>query len=80
MVTITCKIPDALNDQLETEASRKLLSKSEIIRNALERSLKNSNHKGEKSAFESVKDLCGIIKDGPADMSTNPKYMDGFGK
>lgn len=80
MVTITCKISDSLNEQLETEASRRLLPKSAIVRKALERSLKSSSHKGEKSAFESVKDLCGIIKDGPADMSANPKYLDGFGK
>jgi predicted DNA-binding antitoxin AbrB/MazE fold protein len=24
--------------------------------------------------------LVGSIKDGPADLSTNPKYMEGFGK
>jgi len=74
MVTITCKIPAELNKRLEAEASRKMLSKSALVREALDRYLKRSR----QSAFDRVEDLCGIIKDGPTDMSTNPKYMDGF--
>ena len=80
MVTITCKIPPKLNQQLEAEASRKMLPKSALVREALERSLKRSRRARRQTAFDRVKDLCGIIKDGPTDMSTNPKYMDGFGK
>jgi hypothetical protein len=34
----------------------------------------------QQTAFDRVKDLCGIIKDGPKDISTNPKYMNDFGK
>lgn len=80
MTTITCKIPDELNEQLEAEASRKLLPKSVLVREALERSLKHRKDVRSKTAFDRVKDLCGIIKDGPADVSTNPKYMKDFGK
>jgi len=32
------------------------------------------------SLHEALQDLCGIIKDGPADLSTNPKYFDDFGR
>jgi hypothetical protein len=80
MVTITCKIPEDLNERLEAEASRKMLSKSALVREALERSLKRPAQGPRQTAFDRVKDLAGIIKDGPADMSTNPKYMDGFGQ
>jgi len=80
MATITCKIPDELNEQLEAEAARKMLPKSALVREALERSFKRPRQARQQTAFDRVKDLCGIIKDGPADMSTNPKYMDGFGK
>jgi len=80
MTTITCKIPDDLNERLEAEASRKLLPKSALVREALERSLKHRREARQETAFDRVKDLCGIIKDGPADMSTNPKYMKDFGK
>ena len=80
MTTITCKIPDELNKQLDAEASRKLLPKSALVREALERSLKHRSKARQQTAFDRVKDLCGIIKDGPKDMSTNPKYMKDFGK
>ena len=78
MVTITCKIPEDLNERLEEEAARKMLPKSSLVREALEHLLKRQRSK--KTAFDRVKNLCGIIKDGPSDMSTNPRYMDGFGK
>ena len=80
MTTITCKIPDELNEQLEAEASRKLLPKSALVREALERSLKHCREARQKSAFDRVKNLCGLIKDGPTDLSTHPKYMEDFGK
>ncbi len=32
------------------------------------------------SLHEALQDLCGIIKDGPPDLSTNPKYFDDFGR
>lgn len=80
MTTITCKIPDELNEQLETEASRKMVPKSALVREALERSLKHSRETRQKSAFDQVKNLCGIIKDGATDLSINPKYMEDFGK
>jgi hypothetical protein len=32
------------------------------------------------TAHDLLKDLCGIIKDGPADLSTNPKYFEDFGR
>ena len=80
MTTITCKIPDDLNEQLEAEASRKLRTKSALVREALERSLKHRQDVSQATVFHRVKGLCGIIKDGPKDMSTNPKYMKDFGK
>jgi hypothetical protein len=80
MTTITCKIPDELNAQLDAEAARKLLPKSALVREAIERSLKHGRKARRQTAFDRVKHLCGIIKDGPKDLSTNPKYMKDFGK
>jgi hypothetical protein len=79
MTTITCKIPDDLNARLEAEAGRKLLPKSAVVREALERSLKQPKASRRQTAFDLVKNLCGIVKGGPGDMSTNPKYMKDFG-
>jgi predicted transcriptional regulator len=80
MVTITCKIPEELNEKLEAEASRKMLSKSAIVRQALERPLKKSRSDRQPTAFDAIKNLCGIIKDGRTDIPTNPKYMSCFGQ
>jgi hypothetical protein len=57
-----------------------MLPKSVLVREALNRSLNRPRQRARRTAFDRVKNLCGIIKDGPADMSTNPKYRDGFGK
>jgi hypothetical protein len=32
------------------------------------------------SAHDLLKDLCGIIEDGPDDLATNKKYLDDFGR
>lgn len=32
------------------------------------------------SFYEAMKDVIGIVKDAPSDLSTNPKYMEGFGR
>lgn len=31
------------------------------------------------SAYEMMKDGCGIVRSGIADLSSNPKHMEGFG-
>jgi predicted DNA-binding protein len=79
MVTITCKISRELNDRLKQEAARKQMPKSSLVREALEQLL-NRLMPPSNSAFDQVKNIAGIVKDGPSDMSANPRYMDGFGK
>jgi predicted DNA-binding protein len=80
LVTISVTISDKLNKRLEAEARRTRLPKSAIIRQALDQFLKEIGASRRQSAFESVRDLCGIIKDGAKDTSTNPKYFAGFGR
>ena len=76
MKTISLKLPAALSVKLERAAKQRGQSKSEVVRVALEHFLK-----GERplSALDLAGDLvgCGV---GPGDLSTNPKYMEGFGK
>jgi predicted DNA-binding protein len=79
MVTITFKIPNELYERLRAEAARKKVPKSALVREALEQSLKQRSVRA-KTAFDRVKKLCGIVTNGPADMSANPKYMAGFGR
>lgn len=42
----------------------------------------SSEPREEDSAYDAFKraGLIGCIKDGPSDLSTNPKYMEGFGE
>lgn len=80
MATITCKIPEELNQLLEAEALRQLVPKSALVRKALERCLKNGSKTLKASAFDQVRELCGVIKEGPRDLSSNPIYMEGFGQ
>ena len=79
MTTITCKIPEKLNAELEAMARRRRLSKSAILREALESKTKASARSAKLTAYDLVKHLCGRLR-GPKDLSTNPKYMKGFGE
>ena len=77
MTTITCKIPKELDAGLEAAARQRRVTKSQIVRDALVASLRKAKPK--VSAFDLVKDLCGVIKGGPRDYASNPKYLKGFG-
>jgi metal-responsive CopG/Arc/MetJ family transcriptional regulator len=74
--TLSLKLPPSLSVKLERAAKRRGQSKSEVVRAALEQFLA-----GERpmSALELAGDLVGSCE-GPADLSTNPKYMEGYGK
>jgi metal-responsive CopG/Arc/MetJ family transcriptional regulator len=80
MKTISLKLSDGLHAKLERAAKQDKQSKSDVVRTALEQFL-NGQRKRKKfvSALELAGDLVGSCR-GPGDLSTNPKYMEGFGK
>jgi hypothetical protein len=78
MTTVTCKIPEPLDAALEEYARRRRLSKSAVIRQALELRLAKSGARRAPVAFTLVKRLCGSLH-GPPDLSTNAAHMEGFG-
>jgi len=80
MTTMTLKLPEALNRQIEFVAKKRGRSKSHIVREALEQTL-GEIRKGDEniSCYDLVADLVGKGS-GPRDLSTNPKYMEGFGR
>jgi len=73
--TLTVRLEDDVADALEIEARRTNHSKGRIVRDALKEHLR----KGHWSALEAFKKYAGIIE-GPADLSTNRKYLVGLGK
>jgi metal-responsive CopG/Arc/MetJ family transcriptional regulator len=80
MKTISLKLPDGLHAKLVRSAKQEGQSKSEVVRAALEQFF-NGQRKSKKfvSALELAGDLVGCCE-GPGDLSTNPKYLEGFGK
>lgn len=76
MKTISLKLPNELGLKLERAARKRSQSKSEVVRAALEHFL-NGDHP--LSALDLAGDLVDCFE-GPGDLSTNPKYMEGFGK
>jgi predicted transcriptional regulator len=78
MTTITCKIPEKLDAELEALARRERTSKSTIVRQALEKRIGRARKKAAPSALGLVKSLCGSLR-GPVDLASNPCHMEGFG-
>jgi predicted DNA-binding protein len=79
MTTVTVKLPTELDLRLEAEAKRKRTSKSAVIRQLVEDGLRANGRRAVHSCYELAKDLCGSIKGAPRDLSTNKKYLEGFG-
>lgn len=79
MVTMTVKLPPATSARLAAEAKARRITKSQVVREALDKHLKANGKKRRPTFGDLAGDLIGSIKDGPGDLSSNPKYMDGYG-
>ncbi len=78
MITITCKIPEKLDVEIEALARHRRVTKSAIVREAIEERLRRISKKVTLRAFDLAKSLCGSLH-GPRDLSTNPKYLERLG-
>lgn len=80
MKTVTVKLSSALNARLDRAAKQRGQSKSDLVREALETLLNGARGtRPARSALDLAGDLVGSIE-GPGDLSTNPKYLEGLGK
>lgn len=75
MKTISVKLPEPLLELLSRRAIELGRPRSELVRDALQRSLENRG----ASCHDAFADVCGVL-DGPADLSTDPKHFAGFGE
>jgi predicted DNA-binding protein len=75
--TISLKIDSNLYSWLEKQSKRLGRSKSAITRDALEQS---RHKKDAPSCHDLMHDVCGSLRSGVKDLSTNKKYMKGFGE
>ena len=71
------KLPDEVDDALEAMARFEGSTKSALIREAL--SKMTAAKRKRPSILDLAGDLVGSLE-GPGDLSTNPKYLDDFGR
>jgi hypothetical protein len=79
MVTNTFKLPPATSARLAAEAKARRVTKSQIIRELLDKHFKASGKSKPVSFYDMTHDLLGTV-DGPSDLATNPKHMKNYGK
>lgn len=79
MQTISLKLPDDLLAQLDKEAKVRGVTKSLLVRESLETTLRQRSSSA-GSCYDLARDLAGTMKGLPRDLADNPEYMDGFGE
>jgi hypothetical protein len=75
VTTISLKLPKPLLEELEAEAGRRGVSKSALIRESVEKALRNKRVKKQPSCLDLVGDLVGKFR-GSTDLSSNPDYLE----
>ena len=80
MRTISLKLPDDLLTHLDSEARKRRMTKSSLVRESLEKALHPSLTAGGVSCYDLARDLAGAVKGLPKDLADNPKYLRGFGE
>ncbi|MEO5958226.1 MAG: hypothetical protein ABIZ49_06355 [Opitutaceae bacterium] len=78
--TLSIRISKCERAALRAAARREKISQGQIVRKALHAYGIKPKGKAPVSAYDLVKHLIGKNKGGPGDLSTNPKYMEGFGQ
>jgi metal-responsive CopG/Arc/MetJ family transcriptional regulator len=77
---ITVRLTRKLQKQLTALVKETGKTESEIVRDAIEELCQRRG--SEPSCYDIAKKMgiIGAISGGPPDLSTNPKYMEGFGR
>ena len=76
MPVMTIRLSRRESAKVASLAKKRKVTRSEVVRQAIAQ-LETGTA---KSALDDLKDLVGLIKDGPTDLATNPKHMKGFGR
>ena len=79
MARLTLDLPDDLRARLRSSATRRGVSETDLIQEAVQAYLGGETPPTPGSCLALVQDLCGSL-DGPADLSTNPTHMEGYGR
>ena len=79
MKTLSLKVPDELDHEIEELARRKGWTKSRLIRRAITEYAPRGGRVSRGSFLARAKDLIGSVS-GPPDLSSNPAHLKGFGR
>ena len=75
MTTVSLKLPELLLREVEQEAATRGVAKSALIRDCIERILRNTKKpKRAESCLDLMGDWVGSFR-GPRDLSTNRRYL-----
>jgi hypothetical protein len=79
---LTVRVNADLRRRLASTAKKHGKPQAQIVRDLLDARLDRDPKRRRESAYDVMKrlGLIGMIKDGPPDLSTNPKYFEGFGE
>jgi len=80
----TIELPDELFRRAKATAALRGRKLKDLVEEGLRRVLESPESGGTKldstpSLHDLMKQYCGIVDSGLGDLSTNPKYMEGFG-
>lgn len=76
--TITVRLPDEMDSALEAVSEQRRVSKSVILREALEKTL--AREVSQTTLYSLMKDRLGCIDSGIPDLATNPDHLEGYGQ
>ncbi len=79
MKTLSLKVPDGLDREIEEMAKRKGWSKSRVIRRAIAGYVPRGERSSNSSFLARAGDLVGCVS-GPPDLSSNPTHLKGYGR
>lgn len=79
MKTVSLKLPDRLDAKLTLLARRRRVTKSAVVRDALEKANNEDVEPQETSCFDLAHDLAGLL-DAPRDLSANKRHLQRYGK
>jgi predicted DNA-binding protein len=80
MQTISLRLPEDLLAQLTTEAKARGVTKSQLVREGLEKALRKESPSSAVSCYDLARDLAGTVTGLPEDLADDPKYTEGFGQ
>jgi len=79
MSTLSIKLSKVIDEKLTTAAKKRKKAKTAVVVEAIQEYLSKEDQETTVTAYDLAKDLLGC-GEGPSDLSTNKKYMEGYGR